>query len=64
MTNIIYPEPGKEDQVIEAMKGLVKKGLMREDEYILCLKLGGMPQKILTKIKIRMNLITVQFISN
>ena len=64
MTNIIYPEPGKKDQWLKAMGDIFNKGFMTDKELYQCFKLGGTPQITLTKIKIRMDLVTVHFICN
>lgn len=62
--NIICPESNKKEQWIEAMKVMVKKNFMLQEEFNQCLELGCMPGKILEKIKIRIDLITVHFICN
>jgi len=64
MAKIIYPEPDKKEKWIKAMKVMVKKSYMLEEELNQCLELGCMPGKILEKIKIRIDLITVHFICN
>ena len=62
MAKIIYPEAEKKDQWLREMGDLFNKGFMTDKELYQCYQLGGMPEIILRKIKIRMDL--VQFKSN
>lgn len=61
---MIYPKPDGKEKWIKAMNEVVQKGFMSKEELNLCLEAGGMPEDLLEKVRLRMDLFYNQFKAN